>query len=152
LLVALGNVALRVVFAAARLAQSSRLPSQKQLESIGFARGLWTRWPTQWPTDSQFLEAWQAAWNVAEFPTVVWLTHPSAQNMSPYAGRDTVFHSRMRDARTALRKAAREVLGWTLPARRPDPPADGIYALPEWKELIAPRNAMLDRLWRVKGI
>jgi uracil-DNA glycosylase len=152
LLVALGNIALRVSFAATRLADSNKLPGQKQLEALGLRRGQWIPWPAQWSTDQEFLAAWRAAWADADLPAVLWLTHPSAQNMSPYAGRETVFHSRMRDARSALRQAARELLGWTLPRQRPAPPTDGIYALPEWREWIAPRNDELDRRWRAKGI
>ncbi|MEX2282208.1 MAG: uracil-DNA glycosylase family protein [Gemmatimonadota bacterium] len=152
LLIALGNVGLRVIFAATRLADSNKLPSQKQLESLGLQRSQWIPWPAHWPPDQGFLTAWQVAWTAATLPAVLWLTHPSAQNMSPYAGRETVFHSRMRDARDALRTAAREVLGWTLPGQRLAPPSDGIYALPEWRDLIAPRNDELDRLWRAKGI
>ena len=102
--------------------------------------------------DPEFLAAWQGAWSDAELPAILWLTHPSAQNMSPYAGRETVFHSRMLDALSALRKTAREVLGWTPPRERPHPPTDGIYALAEWRELIAPRNYDLDELWRAKGV
>jgi uracil-DNA glycosylase len=152
LIVALGNVALRVIFAAARLSQSTRLPSQKQLALLGLERGQWTPWPEQAAPDPEFLASWQAAWSDAELPAILWLTHPSAQNMSPYAGRETVFHSRMLDALTALRKTARDVFGWPAPRERPHPPTDGIYALPEWRELIAPRNYDLDQLWRAKGV
>jgi hypothetical protein len=152
LLVALGNVALRVIFAATRLADSNKLPSQKQLDTLGLQRSQWMPWPAESPPDQPFLAAWHEAWPHADLPAVLWLTHPSAQNMSPYAGRETVFHTRMRDARAALRKAARELLGWPLPRQRPVSPTVGIYALPEWRELIAPRTAGLDRLWRAKGI
>ncbi len=152
LLVALGNVALRVSFAATRIAHSVRLPSQKQLQSLGLVRSQWTPWPNEWQPDDAFLAAWRQAWPRADLPAVLWLTHPSAQNMSPYAGPETVFHSRMRDARDALRDAAQSVLGWDPPRLRPAAPDHGIYALPEWRELIAARNDELDRLWRAKGI
>ena len=164
LIVALGNVALRVILAAARLedrvgvrrtrlaSQSVRLPAQPQLIRHGLERGQWTPWPGLATPDPEFLAAWQGAWSDAELPAILWLTHPSAQNMSPYAGRETVFHSRMLDALSALRKTAREVLGWTPPRERPHPPTDGIYALAEWRELIAPRNYDLDELWRAKGV
>jgi hypothetical protein len=58
----------------------------------------------------------------------------------------------MRDARAALRAAVRERLGWPLPDARAPEPDDGIYALPEWRELVRPRHARLDSLWREKGI
>jgi uracil-DNA glycosylase len=152
LLIALGNVALRVCFAAVRLETSSRLPSLQRLQALGLKRGDAVSWPRDWPADPEFIAAWQAAWPGTDLPAILWLTHPSAQNMSPYAGHETVFHSRMREAQTALRTAARSVLGWTLPRQRPQPPTHGIYALPEWRERIAARHYELDKLWRAKGI
>jgi len=65
---------------------------------------------------------------------------------------DTAFHQRMVDTRDALRDAARDVLGMEAAARRPEPPRGGIYALPEWRDVIAERHAELDKLWRDKGI
>jgi hypothetical protein len=98
-----------------------------------------------------FRASWSAQWPTA-LPVLLWLTHPSAQNMSPFAGRNTGFHRRMCEARDSLRDAARSVLGFSLPERRAEPPATGIYALAEWRDRIAPRNAELDRLWREKGV
>jgi hypothetical protein len=72
--------------------------------------------------------------------------------MSPFAGTSTVFHTRMLDARSALQSAAHAVLGWQIPERREAPPHDGIYALPEWQELIGPRHSELARLWAEKGV
>jgi len=88
----------------------------------------------------------------AALPHLLWLTHPSAQNMSPFARTDTLFHTRMLDARRDLRTAVRDVLGWTPPPTRPPLPRDGIYALPEWHERIRPRHERLDALWRAKGV
>lgn len=153
LLVALGNVGLRTIFGAQRLTlDGTRLPSLALLQRSGIERNQAVAWPADlWPDDS-FLETWRATWLHASLPHVLWLTHPSAQNMSPYAGRETLFHSRMQDARLALRKTARNVLGWHIPDHRPEPPTHGIYALAEWRELIAPRHQELDRLWRAWGI
>jgi hypothetical protein len=83
---------------------------------------------------------------------VLWLLHPSAQNMSPHAGVDTVFHERMLDTLRALVRGMREVVGRTPPPFRPKPPTEGIYALPEWRESVGPRHAELDGLWREKGV
>lgn len=144
LIVALGNVGLRTVIATARIRGDEdtkrrryedtkiKLPSLASLQKAGFARGEVANWP--------------------ELPPILWLTHPSAQNMSPYAGRHTVFHTRMLAALNAIRKAAKEVLDWKLPTKRPGYPTHGIYALKEWKELIGPRHEMLDQLWRAKGV
>jgi uracil-DNA glycosylase len=148
LIVALGNVALRVVVAAVRT-QADRLPSIDALRREGWDRGRMRLLDDD--ASGHFLEHWQGAWR-DPLPSVLWLVHPSAQNMSPYARRETVFHTRMVDAVSALRGAVGERLGWQLPDERPAPPADGIYALPEWRERIAPRNAHLDRLWREKGV
>jgi hypothetical protein len=63
-----------------------------------------------------------------------------------------MFHVRMKEACAALRQAARNVLGWNNPRHRPEPPATGIYALPVWRELIAPRHHELSRLWHAKGL
>jgi len=148
LVIALGNVALRVVVAAVR-APADRLPSLDALRGVGWERGRTRSLESE--TDASFAEAWRVAWQEPP-PAVLWLMHPSAQNMSPYAGRETVFHRRMIEARSALQEAVRHHLGWSLPAERPPPPTAGIYALPEWRERIAPRNAELDRLWREKGV
>src|SRR5690606_32201643 len=102
-------------------------------------RGELAPWPAEATPAPAFLQRWRAAWNDDPLPHVLQLTHPSAQNMSPFARTDTVFHTRMLEARDALRTAVRARLGWHLPAERPPDPIDGIYALPEWRTLIAPR-------------
>src|SRR5688572_21936513 len=133
LIVALGNVGLRATAATTQLdAEGIRLPSLGKLEKAGFARGLVSDWPG--------------------LPPILWLTHPSAQNMSPYARTETLFHTRMLDARDALRKAVEQQLGWKPPTARAPYPNDGIYALKEWKELVGPRHEQLDALWRAHGI
>ncbi|HEX7117911.1 MAG TPA: uracil-DNA glycosylase family protein [Longimicrobiales bacterium] len=162
LVVALGTVALRAMLAALRLAEpggrSGRrggriaLPGPARLERAGLTRGVAVPWPAAEPADEAFFAAWREAWRDAPLPHVLWLTHPSAQNMSPFAGVETAFHARMVEARDALRRAVREVLGWAPPAQRAAPPTDGIYALPEWRERIGPRHARLDELWRAKGV
>ena len=52
----------------------------------------------------------------------------------------------------ALRAAVRAVLGWNPPRRRAEPPTTGIYALPEWRNLIGPRHFELDRIWLSKNV
>ncbi|MGH7470509.1 MAG: uracil-DNA glycosylase family protein [Longimicrobiales bacterium] len=153
LLVALGNVALRVIFAAVRLEKEARrLPSLRQLQAAGLSRNVAGSWLHEPAPDPGFLAAWQNAWPGAELPHLLWINHPSAQNMSPFAGTETLFHTRMREARDALRRAARDVLHYYVPDHRSDPPDTGIYALPEWRELVAPRQHELDRLWRSRGL
>jgi len=151
LVVALGNVAIRVILASARTAEQLRLPSLNSIQRAGLARNEWSRWPETFPPDPQFSETWQTDWN-RDFPALLWLTHPSAQNMSPYARRETLFHTRMLDARNALQRAANEVLGWPIPDHRTPPGHTGVYALPEWEERIATRHDELARLWAEKGI
>ena len=159
LLVALGNIGLRSTFAAARLDLAAAgtkppLPSLAALKKVGLERGATSSWPTALPPDARF----SAAWARSDLPHVLWLTHPSAQNMSPYARTDTLFHSRMTDARDALRRAVRETLGRVPPKTRAAVPLDGagsaesIYELPEWRAAIGPRHRALDDLWRTKGV
>jgi uracil-DNA glycosylase len=156
LVIALGNVALRSTVAATRLEAKNRLtlPGLARLREAGLERGAARPWPAGFPPDPAFADAWTAARPGATLPHLLWLLHPSAQNMSPYAGRDTVFHSRMTETVAALRSAVRDVLGATLPPadHRPEPPTDGIYALPEWTDAVGPRHAELDRLWRERGV
>jgi len=153
LVVALGNVGLRAAVAAARLeAGPLRLPSLARLEKAGLTRGQAVAWPGAEPPDSGFQALWAEFWADRPLPALLWLTHPSAQNMSPYARVETAFHRRMLEAQDALRRAARECLGVAVPAERPVFPTDGIYALPEWRERVGPRHAQLDRLWREKGV
>jgi uracil-DNA glycosylase len=156
LLVALGNVALRTTVAAALLDAGDRapvrLPGLPRLSRAGLHRGQAVAWPAAEPPAAAFLERWRGAWGDVAPPALLWLTHPSAQNMSPFAGIETAFHTRMLDARRALVAAARRVLGRPAPHRRPAIPTDGIYALPEWRDLIAPRLRVLDELWRTRGV
>jgi uracil-DNA glycosylase len=152
MIVALGNVGLRALIAAARLeAAGLGLPTQRKLEQAGMKRYYATSWPADWLPDPTFVDAWQNKWQRA-LPFLLWLTHPSAQNMSPYAGVHTAFHARMLATRDALRHAVHEQLGWPLPDQRPDYPRNGIYALKEWRELVGPRHEKLDALWREKGV
>ena len=152
LIVALGNVALRSIHAATRLdADGTRLPSLQRLSKAGAQRNAVHAFSIM-EVDDSFRAAWDDAHIGRTLPSILWLTHPSAQNMSPFARTDTLFHTRMLDARSALRAAVARELGWTLPAVRADPPSSGIYDLPEWRNLIAPHHARLDALWREKGV
>lgn len=155
LAVALGNVALRTLFAAALLdAEPLRLPTLNRLRKAGLERGRAIAWPGGEAPGERFDAAWRDAWAGAPLPHVLWLTHPSAQNMSPHAGRTTGFHARMVEARDALRAAVERVLARELPAERSCVPADGagVYALPAWRERVGPRHRELARLWRDKGL
>ena len=159
LLVALGNVGLRTTVAAARLESDTPraklpLPSLAALKKAGLERGRVSPWPETFPPDQAFMDAW----GDADLPRVLWLTHPSAQNMSPYARVETVFHSRMTEARDALRAAVFDALDRQPPTTRADIPLDGggrpdsIYDLTEWRDAIGPRHRTLDNLWRAKGV
>lgn len=155
LVVALGNIGLRTAIAATRLepAEALRLPTLDALRKTGLERNRTSAWPDPFPPDAAF-----AAARGTPMPAVLWLTHPSAQNMSPYARTDTLFHARMLEARDALRAAVRDVLGIEPPKERADVPlhgagrADSIYDLPEWRNAIGPRHATLAELWRSKGV
>jgi uracil-DNA glycosylase len=154
LVVALGNVGLRALAAACSIthARDARLPSLDRLRGAGLERGRVSSLAAAFASDAELRDAWQAAWPEAGAPSVLWLTHPSAQNMSPFARRDTLFHGRMLDACAQLRAAARSALGAALPEARAEPPATGIYALTDWRDRIAPRHARLDALWRAHGV
>lgn len=154
MVVALGNVALRTTIAAGRLEAKTRLtlPGLKRLEAAGLERGRAVPWPPELDPDAGFMEEWGVVRPGAPLPHLLWLLHPSAQNMSPFAGEDTIFHHRMVVTLDALRTAMGEVLGREVPAVRPAPPEEGIYDLPEWRDAVGPRHAELDRLWREKGI
>jgi uracil-DNA glycosylase len=155
LLVALGNVALRATAASLTLPAGPplRLPSTARLAAAGFRRGTAARWPEDdLPMDPGFVEAWVHAWQAGPDFHVLPVLHPSAQNMSPFAGVDTVFHSRMLETRDAVRRAVRDVLHRPVPSVRPDAPADGVYALPEWRERVAPAHRRYDELWRRHGV
>lgn len=153
-IVALGNVGLRSTVAAARLEEKARLtlPGIGRLEAAGLQRGRAVPWPASFEADAAFLAQWREVREGAPLPHLLWLLHPSAQNMSPHAGTETVFHTRMVETMRALRRAMREVLDRDVPEHRTRPPDTGIYALPEWRESVGPRHAELDRLWREKGI
>lgn len=159
LLVALGNVAVRALVAALQLppgeaagASPVRLPALARLQRAGIVRNVLTSWPDQLAWTDWFARQWQTAWKQPPELRLLLLTHPSAQNMSPFARSDTLFHTRMLEARSALREAVTSLFGWRLPAVRPKLPEHGIYALPEWRRLIAPRHHQLDLLWREHGI
>lgn len=165
LIVALGNVALRVTAAAVTrpcaaavgapgaVARPLRLPTARRLGDAGFSRGTAIRWPAEaLPFDAGFRTAWERAWSEPPRFHVLPVLHPSAQNMSPFAGEETVFHTRMLETRDALRRAAIEVLGWQPPVRRPQPPTTGIYALDDWRERVAPAARRYDELWRQRGV
>lgn len=155
LVVALGNVGLRSTVAAARLEDKPRLtlPGRKRLEAAGLERGAVVAWPGPFQPDEAFLAAWADVRPDRPLPRVLWLLHPSAQNMSPHAGPDTVFHTRMVETLAAVRAAGRELSGAVPePGERPGTPTDGVYGLPEWRDAIGPRHAELDALWREKGI
>jgi uracil-DNA glycosylase len=152
MIIALGNVGLRSTIASAQLADGNiALPTQRKLEKAGLARYESTTWPEALAPDSDFMATWQQRWS-RELPWLLWLTHPSAQNMSPYAGTETAFHTRMLETRDALRHAVQQRLGWKLPRKRARYPSDGIYDLKEWRELVGPRHEQLDALWRGKGV
>jgi len=156
LIIALGNVALRVTAAAITRSDDAaplRLPGLRTLEAAGFRRGSAIPWPAATlPPAATLLSRWRAAWGHGRMPHVVQLLHPSAQNMSPFAGESTVFHRRMLETRDALRSAVAGVLQRSPPATRGSPPDDGIYALPEWRELVGPAHHRFDELWRSRGV
>jgi hypothetical protein len=155
LVVCLGNVALRSAVASARLESGGRiaLPGLGRLRDAGVDRGVATGWPAGLAPDDGFARSWAERWRGAPLPDLLWLLHPSAQNMSPYAGVDTAFHDRMLGTLASLRRAVTSVLDKAVPGARPSiPMSGGVYALPEWRDAVAPRHAELDRLWRERGV
>lgn len=151
LVVALGNVAVRATVAAIGGSAATRLPSLAALGRAGLERNVLT--PAADLSAGPFGSQWSAAWPGSELPWLLWTTHPSAQNMSPFAGVETVFHARMLETRDAVMAAAKAMFGSrVLCPERPPLPADGIYALPEWQERVAPRLQEMDRRWRQKGV
>ena len=164
LIVALGNVGLRTLIGALTRrydapvgeppvsADPLRLPGTARIAAAGIERGTVSPWPKGFPLDEGFRAAWCEAWGDQPGFDILPVLHPSAQNMSPFAGAHTQFHLRMRDTRAALIEGIRGVLGSEAPDPRPRPPSTGIYALPEWKERVAERHARYDDLWREKGI
>ena len=147
LVVALGNVAMRAILAA--VTTPDKVPSLGAVQKTGAKRNHTI--PLDEIADSGSRTAFRSQWDRG-LPDLLWLTHPSAQNMSPFARPETFFHTRMVEAINALRAAVLKIPGWRLPDVRPPHPKDGIYALPEWRELIAARHAELDALWRAKGV
>ena len=163
LIIALGNVALRTTAAALtrpcnaapgapRAASPLKLPSQKKLLDAGLTRDVVHEWPPSLPIADGFIAAWRDAWREEPHLRVLPVLHPSAQNMSPFAGTSTLFHTRMLDTRNAIVAAARDVLGIAPPVPRPAMPDDGIYALPEWRGRIEERQRRYDELWRQHGV
>ncbi len=104
------------------------------------------------PPDRELEHAWRRAWREPPAPRALWLVHPSAQNMSPYAGTHTAFHARMREAHDVLRMAVQKTSRLDTAGAARGATRDGNLALPERKELVQPRNELLDALWREKGI
>jgi uracil-DNA glycosylase len=158
LVILLGNVALRAVIGAATLdaprtgARRSLLPGAPRLGAAGLQRGVLTPWPAAEPPDAAFSARWQEAWGNAPLPHLLLCYHPSAQNMSPFAGAGTLFHTRMVETLAALR-AAREQLFGPEPASAEVPGRDrGVYALQEWRASVAPYHDRLLALWRDRGI
>ena len=164
LIVALGNVGLRTLIASLtracdaavgeppRATPPLRLPGTGRIAAAGVRRGVVTRWPDAFPLDAGFVQAWRAAWGEEPAFHLLPLLHPSAQNMSPFAGAATQFHQRMVVTRAALIEAVRTTLGRESPRSRPGLPETGIYALPEWRSRVGERHARYDALWREKGI
>lgn len=164
LIVALGNVGLRTLVAALTrptvhpvgdplpVRTPLRLPGTARLAGAGFQRGVAAAWPASLPLDGGVLAEWRAAWGEEPAFRVLPVLHPSAQNMSPFAGSTTQFHRRMLETRAALIGATGTVLGRDPPQPRPAPPETGIYGLPEWRARIAERHARYDGLWREKGV
>lgn len=151
LVVALGNVAVRATVAAVRGSAEARLPSLGALARDGLQRNVLAALVDL--VQGPFAIQWTEAWPASELPRLLWTTHPSAQNMSPFAGVETGFHSRMIETRDAIMAAAATVFGKrVLRPERPPLPADGIYALPEWRDRISPRLEEMDRRWRAKGV
>jgi uracil-DNA glycosylase len=165
LIIALGNVALRVTAAAltrhcadgagsaAPQPSPPRLPGTAKLTTAGFVRGRVAPWPeAALPLDPGFRSRWREAWQEQPAFDVLQVLHPSAQNMSPFAGTTTVFHERMLVTLDALRTAVRDALNREPPELRQPPPATGIYSLPEWTELVGPAHRRYDELWRARGV
>jgi uracil-DNA glycosylase len=164
LVVALGNVALRACVAAAAGRWRSaggdfRLPGLRRLEAGGVRRGEAMPWPNGAGVDlpgpdAPFRSDWLRAWD-APPPRLLWLLHPSAQNMSPHAGVRTAFHRRMVETLAALRRAAADA-ALALPvepraAARPSAPGS-VYDTPEWRERVGDRHDALLDLWGRKGL
>jgi uracil-DNA glycosylase len=157
LVVALGNVALRSALAAAsdRTGGPLRLPGLGRIEADGLRRGVARPWPDAdggaLAAGEDFRAAWRQAWGPTPLPHLLWLLHPSAQNMNPHAGPGTSFHRRMVDTRTALVRVASE-LGIGDGGRPGTGRARSVYETAEWIERVGPRHDPLVALWRRKGL
>lgn len=158
LVIALGNIGLRTTVAAARVDGRDRLdlPGLRRLRAAGLERGRLAPWPGgATAPGAAFRSEWEERTGGGPLPHLLWLLHPSAQNMSPFAGVDTAFHARMVETRAALRRAVAELLG-PVPQEMGEVPwamgREGIYGLPEWRGAIGPRHRELIRLWREKGL
>jgi uracil-DNA glycosylase len=153
LIIALGNVAVRATVAALCDPDRQRLPGPARLARHGLERNRLRTLDGDLAPNPSFQKEWHRRWKSDDLPKLLWTTHPSAQNMSPWAGLETGFHKRMVETRDAVRAAASEVFGRaSIPEERPEIPETGIYALPEWTERIAPRLAVMDSTWREKGV
>ena len=153
LLIALGNIAVRATLAATHVSERPRLPGPGSLSRVGLERNRLRKLDGDLEPDATFRTEWARLWDESPLPHLLWTTHPSAQNMSPYAGEETRFHARMIETRDAVRAAAARIFGQrSIPRRRADLPENGIYALPEWRDRIAPRLSNMDRRWREKGV
>ena len=156
LVVALGNVALRSALAAAsdRPRGALRLPGLGRIEAHGLRRGVARRWPEGGvapAASEEFRAAWGHAWGPRPLPHLLWLLHPSAQNMNPHAGAGTSFHRRMVDTRAALVRVASD-LGIGGGGRPGTGRARSVYETAEWRGRVGPRHAPLVALWRRKGL
>jgi uracil-DNA glycosylase len=99
LIIALGNVALRAVHGAFRTeGDRFTLPTLKRLMRAGLERNHAAPLDAAGALPEAFARRWNADTRARPLPTLLWLTHPSAQNMSPHARVDTAFHSRMVEA------------------------------------------------------
>jgi hypothetical protein len=128
LVVALGNVALRVLtarpHAARRPSPADRPPVPDRsgcrhcsaAATRACSAGLWPPWP-RGAAARRWLPAAGTTPGGSPRSTVLPLLHPSAQNMSPFAGEETIFHRRMLQTRDALRAAPCAVLGRSRQAR-----------------------------------
>jgi uracil-DNA glycosylase len=167
LVVALGNVALRTTLGAATLASAGErnpgrrrglLPGAARLAATGLVRGTLSEWPAAEPVDPAFHAAWRDAWDDAPLPALLLCFHPSAQNMSPFAAADTLFHQRMVATRAALRAAADQLFSGPADVAATRVPGHGdggagsVYSLPEWTGSIAPYHGRLVDLWRERGV
>jgi hypothetical protein len=158
---------MRATLAAAALDENAplrRLPSLARVQAAGIHRGVPTEWPEAHTPSDAFMAKWARYWPGGALPRLLLCWHPSAQNMSPFASAETVFHGRMIETRNALRSACAALdprLAWaghraadhsSISSPSAGPVRDGVYALPEWTGLIAPYHDRLITLWHERGI